>query len=91
MASPNPKIVQGISFGDRALLDAAKERAASLGLSLSNYIKLLIRNDLALRGPLSLSEDTVIYQQPEEDLRSHPKVAEDAAPYGDPRQDSGIN
>jgi hypothetical protein len=52
----NKKVVQGISFGDRELLESAKSRAAALGLSLSNYVKLLIVNDLSNRKPLVLCE-----------------------------------
>jgi len=42
----NPYHVTGISFPNPKLLAAAKERAKEFGISLSNYICNLVKNDL---------------------------------------------
>lgn len=42
----NPYNVQGISFESEHLLNDAKKRAKSFGISLSNYICQLVKNDL---------------------------------------------
>jgi hypothetical protein len=42
----NPYNVQGVSFESEKLLEEAKARAKSFGLSFSNYICQLVKNDL---------------------------------------------
>lgn len=46
---------QGVSFPPD-LLKAAKERAARLGISLSQYMQLAVRAELARREPIMLDE-----------------------------------
>lgn len=40
------KIAQGISFRDEVVLNTAKQKADSLGLSFSAYVNQLIRGDI---------------------------------------------
>jgi len=42
----NPYNVQGVSFESKELLEAAKKRAQSFGLSFSQYMCQLAKNDL---------------------------------------------
>lgn len=53
----------GISFTPDQLTKA-KKRASMLGLSLSAYVRQLIRNDLARREDLKIAEDSACYQHP---------------------------
>lgn len=49
-------VTTSISLKDQDLLRRAQQRADRLGLSFSQYITMLIKDDLEQRGPLILKE-----------------------------------
>lgn len=72
----NPYNVQGISFESEDFLKEAKDRAESLGLSLSAYVCAVVRNDLASPGEIRLRPRT--YPAP---ANPNPQLNEPPAPY----------
>ena len=59
MPSKSGKITQGVSFSDRELLSAGKDRAEKLGLTFSSYVNQLIRRDVLRGGNRGISEATL--------------------------------
>jgi hypothetical protein len=51
---PKTKITRGVSWPNPDLLEAARERATSLGMSFSHYINQLVRRDLGWNGVFSV-------------------------------------
>ena len=51
----------GVSFRNKEFLEASKQRAESLRLSLSEYVCFLIDKDFEEGGPLIIKEDPKPY------------------------------
>lgn len=54
--NPNKYNVQGISWRSREFLNVAKKRADRLGLSLSQYVNILVEKDLNTGGEFVLND-----------------------------------
>lgn len=55
MNTPNKNAVTSVSFNDAHMLTRGKSRAKSMGLSFSQYICKLLKDDLSQGGPIVLT------------------------------------
>lgn len=81
---PRAYQTQGVSFSPQQLA-AARARAESLGLGFSQYVQVLIQNDVLLRRPLRiLSAEDAASELQAELLAKHTAKLLESAPLAPP-------